>query len=1247
MKRILSLCCLLLVTAMGFAQGATDYKVWTGSGNWSNNANWTNGYGYGQLEFKGSGSATSNNDNSPANQWRLYFSGSQAYTLTGNQINLFDFAGNYSWILNDATVAQIIQNNVSFSDTNGHHGLITCRAAGPLTLNGTLAIGGTVPALKISGTNTLGSITINGVISGSGKPVDIGRNDTDTNLTNTRVFFNGINTYSGPTSLYAGTLTIPANSALGTGNLNIGNAAISGTLAVTNDTSRSQSLTVADGSTAAAIDVAATKTFELTGSFAQTGTNQATKIGKAGAGTLTLSSAATYAGQIQIGQGTVIANNNSALGTNTSTSNRGVDLGLNVGDVSQANNVSLLANNGITVGQSVYVAPNTSSATRTIGLNGSGSATFSNAIYLDGSLTLNGASGTVTVSGAMENAGGINVTGGTVVLSGNNTYTGSTTVTSGILRLGADNRISSSSPIVLSGGTFSSGATTGFTDNLGTLNLTGSSASTLALGTGNHSITFANSSAVSWGSTATLTITGWGGTAGASNTSGGKVYVGVGGLSSLQLSKVSFSGYSGTPIILGTGELVPPGPTLAVTAGALNHGSMCVGATASTITYTITNIGATAAGVTVGSNNPEFAVSNAPTTVNAGSTATYDVTFTPSGLGTRNATITINTTTPNSNAPVTSSLTGTGLALPTGTISGTTTVCRNSAAPSITFTGASATSPYTFTYSINGGANQTVTTVVGNSVTVSVPTATAGVYIYSLVNVISSAGCVNNQSGTATVTVDAGTTYYADTDNDGFGDAANPVVSCSGQPALTATNNTDCAPADPAKWQNGSFYVDADNDGYYNGNPEATTVCYGATMPSGYTASILGTDCDDANADANPNHVEIAANTIDDNCDGSVDEAGPVIGMIPSQCGTTMSNIAATIYSQQAASAQGYRFEVTNGANVRTYDSPTNAFSLLNLAGGAAYATTYSIRVAVKTAGFYRTYSGSCNITTPAAPATTVVIAAQCGTTLANIANLIYCNQVTAANQYRFEVSDGVGAPRTLDTSVNRFSLTSLVGGATYGVTYSIRVALRFGATWEPYGDACNVTTPANPGITNLIASQCGTTINNRWVTLYANQVPDAQGYRFEVTNGATVRYYNTAFSRFALGNLAGGVAAGTTYTVRVAVLYNSVYGAFGPACNVTTDAVFSRQAAAPVTVFEVKTYPNPFASVFKLDINTSGEAQVLVKVYDMIGKLVESKAINAAELGMQELGSQYPSGVYNVVVSQAENVKTLRIIKR
>lgn len=93
--------------------------------------------------------------------------------------------------------------------------------------------------------------------------------------------------------------------------------------------------------------------------------------------------------------------------------------------------------------------------------------------------------------------------------------------------------------------------------------------------------------------------------------------------------------------------------------------------------------------------------------------------------------------------------------LPSATVSGTTAVCQNSASPLITFTGSGATAPYTFTYQINGGANKTVSTTTGNSVTVSVPTGTAGTFTYSLLSVqeSSSTSCINFVTGSAIVTV--------------------------------------------------------------------------------------------------------------------------------------------------------------------------------------------------------------------------------------------------------------------------------------------------------------------------------------------------------------------------------------------------------------------------------------------------------------------------------------------------------------
>ncbi|HNW88503.1 MAG TPA: choice-of-anchor D domain-containing protein, partial [Bacteroidales bacterium] len=118
-----------------------------------------------------------------------------------------------------------------------------------------------------------------------------------------------------------------------------------------------------------------------------------------------------------------------------------------------------------------------------INIDGSGGVTISAIITGTGKALTKAGSGT-----------------GVLTLSGANTYSGGTTISSGTLQLGAAGVLADAGTITLSGGTFSTGATTGFTETAGTLNLNASTASTIALGTGDHTLTFANSSSLSpWG----------------------------------------------------------------------------------------------------------------------------------------------------------------------------------------------------------------------------------------------------------------------------------------------------------------------------------------------------------------------------------------------------------------------------------------------------------------------------------------------------------------------------------------------------------------------------------------------------------------------------------------------------------------------------------------------------------------------------------------------------------------------------
>ncbi len=85
------------------------------------------------------------------------------------------------------------------------------------------------------------------------------------------------------------------------------------------------------------------------------------------------------------------------------------------------------------------------------------------------------------------------------------------------------------------------------------------------------------------------------------------------------------------------------------------------------------------------------------------------------------------------------------------------------------------------------------------------------------------------------------TLFYADADNDGFGDLTNDSLSCSA-PVGYVANSTDCNDADAAINPNTVWYMDMDGDLL----GDLMTNFTGCTPPTGYV--LTSGDCDDSNA---------------------------------------------------------------------------------------------------------------------------------------------------------------------------------------------------------------------------------------------------------------------------------------------------------------------------------------------------------------------------------------------------------------
>ena len=126
-------------------------------------------------------------------------------------------------------------------------------------------------------------------------------------------------------------------------------------------------------------------------------------------------------------------------------------------------------------------------------------------------------------------------------------------------------------------------------------------------------------------------------------------------------------------------------------------------------------------------------------------------------------------------------------------------------------------------------------------------------------------------------------------------------------------------------------------------------------------------------------------------------------------------------------------------------------------------------------------------------------------------------------------------------------------------------------------------------------------------------------------------------------------IADGTSYSIsaRVQIMVDGVatWSAYGAECVIITPvAPILKATKVPFTAVA---YPNPFAESFLLEVTTSKNTPLNIKVYDMIGRLVEERQANVNELQTTTIGTNYPSGVYNVIVLQDGESKAVRVVKR
>ncbi len=393
------------------------------------------------------------------------------------------------------------------------------------------------------------------------------------------------NTYSGNTTVSAGTLNINNASAIGAGALTItgGNidSTLSGGVVLSTNNAQNWNGDVSYGGTnpltmgTGAVTLGGNRILTINGSSTLTeggaigDGGHGFGITQTGPGTLVLNGASTFTGGYTINNGTVIAGSNNALGASTSP------LTLVTPGTVQVNGHALSV--GSLTGDSTSTITDNNATAGTLVVNPTGSTVFAGVLANGATgtlgLTING-TGTETLSNANTYTGPTVVSAGTLVLSG----TLNSTSAANVGQVTVGNVAANAGELVLSGGTINATSTTVPSFTVGSA---ANSSGTVVMNSGSLTTTselWLSSAANSYGSLTlnggTISVGSWlavsrGGGTGILNVNGGSLSVAT---NNITVGTIAGTGNNAVATFTGGSTTVPGGGLLVgeVTPGVVN-----------------------------------------------------------------------------------------------------------------------------------------------------------------------------------------------------------------------------------------------------------------------------------------------------------------------------------------------------------------------------------------------------------------------------------------------------------------------------------------------------------------------------------------------------------------------------------------------------------------------------------------------------------------------------------------------------
>jgi hypothetical protein len=386
----------------------------------------------------------------------------------------------------------------------------------------------------------------------------------------------------------------------------------------------------------------------------------------------------------------------------------------------------------------------------------------------------------------------------------------------------------------------------------------------------------------------------------------------------------------------------------------------------------------------------------------------------------------------------------------------------------------------------------------------------------------------------------------------------------------------------------------------------------------------------------------------------------------PTDCGVVYTGWNNLISAVPASGATHYRFQLENAAlsYTQTFTNVNKNFNFNSFTGLAA-GTSYTASVAIEIFGVWNPYGAGCMVTTPAAP-TTSMLPQYCGYTPSSYTELMTA-EPQIGTSFRFKLENtALGYSQTF-TNANRNVNLVQYTGLTAGTTYSISVSVQYNGVYGPYGNVCEITVPSSAPTTSVVPANCGYTPATYSELMNVQVVSGATNYEYKLEN-AGLGYSQTFTNVHQNFNFAvyTGLNTSTSYTISARVYFMGAWGAYGPACVVTTpsssammlnpgntatagNAVRKINATEDqLNSFNAMAYPNPFNDQFAINlVSYTVNDAVTIRVFDATGKLMEEQHVSPESIKDLNIGSAYAQGLYNILVSQGAQTKSIKIIKQ